>query len=207
MRLKLETLASDAKSAGTTGTTGTPSKYKGSSCPSTGETRWDMLGQPPHAMGAQPDLSQLSQNDDALLGHAKPSIYAAVPVVPVVPAENGKTAGELTEAAHRCWLIDGREAVYSPPVSEAALRRWYPVATLSPTPDDRRPPAEATGDDAKDWALMVEAVRLALRGLAIDVERVLAELTGDELQDWRAGHFGPAEIAAFARSVTSRGEP
>lgn len=110
-------------------------------------------------------------------------------------------------AAFRRWLIDGREAAYSPPVSAEQLRRWYPAAELEPIPDDRTPPPEAAGADGTDRPAMVRAVRLALRGTGLAVEAVIRELTDDELADWRAGWFGPAEIAAFAKAIASRGEP
>lgn len=112
-----------------------------------------------------------------------------------------------TGTAHRCWLVDGVESSFSPPVTAEQLRRWYPTAELEPVPDDRTPPPEATGAAAPDRAALAQAVRRALRGTEIDVERVIRELTDDELSDWRAGWLAEAEIVAFARSVTTRGTP
>lgn len=114
---------------------------------------------------------------------------------------------DATPAAHREWRIDGRSATFSPPVSAEQLRRWHPTAALEPVPDARTPPPEATGADGVDRPALVRAVRRALRGTELDVEAVIRELTDDELSDWRLGWLGPAEILAFARSITSRGAP
>lgn len=123
--------------------------------------------------------------------------------------ENSAPTALANEPGTACrrWRIDGREAVYSPPVSEAALRRWYPTAALEPVPDTRRPPAEATGADGTDRPAMVRSVRLALRGTGLDAEAVIAEVADGELADWRLGWFGPAEIVAFAKAIASRGTP
>lgn len=135
------------------------------------------------------------------------AVYRWLPTIREHKPELLRLLATQTATAFRRWRIDGREATYSPPVTEAALRRWYPTAELEPIPDDRTPPTEATGADGVDRRAMAQAVRLALRGTGLDVEAVLSELTDDELADWRAGWFGPAEIVAFARSLTSRGTP
>ncbi|MFZ5532871.1 MAG: hypothetical protein ACOY5H_04975 [Pseudomonadota bacterium] len=107
---------------------------------------------------------------------------------------------EAAPEATRLWLVDGRESSFSPPASLAQVRAWYPSADLVPVADERMPPPAVTGDDARDWDGMVDDVRLALRGRD-DVAAVVDSLTGCELSDWRTGHFGTAEIVAFADAV------
>lgn len=80
------------KSAGTAGTAGTSSNHAAltvPACPKMPGTRGDKS--PPHVTGrkdARPNLSPLSPNRPHPRGHGKPSIHAAVPVVPVVPTKN-----------------------------------------------------------------------------------------------------------------------
>lgn len=160
---------------------------------------WDLIGE--NSRSATLTVATVATDE----GGSSPSV-AKVASVAVASGHAGEIEG-ATPAAFRCWLIDGREATFSPPVTEAALRRWYPDATLEPIPDDRRPPTEMTGAAGPDRAALARAVRLALRGTEIDPEAVIRELTDDELADWRSGHFGPDEIRAFAAAVTSRRTP
>lgn len=80
------------KSGGQGGTTGTASNHAALTCPqlpkNPGDTRGPSNAPVIEGKDERPDLSPMSPNRPQLRGHGKPSIHAAVPVVPNVPTEN-----------------------------------------------------------------------------------------------------------------------
>ena len=124
MRLNISIL-SDAtqKQVGQRGTSGTPSVYAASSRPTKEGSAWDTVGQnatnPTDRAPQDPKMSHLSHQARNEVGHAKPSVYAAVPRVPPVPPKNCMKVMEGGNVAERVAIV--------PPLTrkdELALRAW-----------------------------------------------------------------------------------
>jgi len=124
MRLNISIL-SDAtqKQVGQRGTSGTPSVYAASSRPTKEGSAWDTVGQnatnPTDRAPQDPKMSHLSHQARNEVGHAKPSVYAAVPRVPPVPPKNCMNAVEGGNVAERVAIVP-----LLTPRDEAAIRAW-----------------------------------------------------------------------------------
>lgn len=76
------------KMVGQRGTGGTTSNHAGFACPTVDENTWDAVGQAPAPMiegDERLKMSHLSHHEQNKVGRRKPSIHAAVPLVPPVP--------------------------------------------------------------------------------------------------------------------------
>ena len=187
--LKARANQNDIKTAGTTGTAGTTNAGAGFRVPSAQNQSGDKRGQTTESKGkpagntgaALPifgvpenlgtgklaNLSPVSPFAKTILGTKKPSVYAAVPSVPAVPAEKiananetAKTTGErvelvrLMEAAMRAcdFWGDGEEArqamrqdvLHYPPTMRGELLDYFnshypPSPDISKHKQDKRP--------------------------------------------------------------------
>lgn len=102
MRLNFATLSEHMqKSGGQGGTPGTVSNHAALTRPHLPENAGDTRGQPPapviEGKNERPELSPMSPTRPHPWGRGKPSIHAAVPVVPNVPAK--KHMNELDREA------------------------------------------------------------------------------------------------------------
>lgn len=93
MRLNFATLSDPMqKTGGQVGTPGTASKHTVLTRPHLPGNDRDTRGQEPatviEGQAETPDLSPMPPNRPQCWGHWQPSIHAAVPVVPNVPAKN-----------------------------------------------------------------------------------------------------------------------
>ena len=187
--LKARANQNDKKTAGTTGTTGTTNAGAGLRVPSTQNQNGDKRGQTTESTGkpagntgaALPifgvpenlgtgklaNLSPVSPFAKTILGTKKPSVYAAVPSVPAVPAkktananEAPKTTGERVELARLMAAAmracdfwgDGEEArqamrqdvLHYPPTMRGELLDYFnshypPSPDISKHKQDKRP--------------------------------------------------------------------